>query len=378
MLLHVNRPSIKYNHSLLALSASILRHYRAKTGHKTLPLADRLLRTYYRNVVLLVFDGMGTAALEAHLPESAFLRRHMQASLSSVFPPTTTAATVTLESGLSPAEHGWLGWKLFFPEIGDNVNLFPNTLPQSEGAPAADFHVAKRYLPYTTLFEKIQTADPFVQIGHVSPFGLKKIENVSELCEAVSYFCGLPGRHYIYGYWPQPDMDMHTHGVYSPEAAAIIRDIDEQVEKLCKGLSDTLVMITADHGLTNVSWRFLPDYPDIMACLSQMPSIEARSMAFFAKPGMEKAFEAAFLSHFGDDFILLPSQEAYESGLFGPGTPHPRTKNFLGNYLALATGHTALEAASYTGQKLLRATHAGLTPEELLVPFCCYEAPFQI
>ena len=35
-------------------------------------------------------------------------------SITSVFPPTTTAATTSMLSGLNPNEHGWLGWDLYF------------------------------------------------------------------------------------------------------------------------------------------------------------------------------------------------------------------------------------------------------------------------
>ena len=85
----------EYDHSLLSLISSILTHYGVQTPHKTLPELDRLLVKPYKNIVVMLFDGMGTAILENHLPPDAFLRRHLNTTLSSVFPPTTTAATVS-------------------------------------------------------------------------------------------------------------------------------------------------------------------------------------------------------------------------------------------------------------------------------------------
>jgi len=105
---------VDYNNSLLALIASVQKHYGVPTSHKTLKTLDDLLEKNYKNVVVMLFDGLGTAVLKKHLPEEAFLRRHLKETISSVFPPTTVAATVTLGSGLSPIEHGWLGWSLYF------------------------------------------------------------------------------------------------------------------------------------------------------------------------------------------------------------------------------------------------------------------------
>ena len=129
--------------SLLGVTSSLLRYYGAETSHKTLPLLDGRLAACPRNVVLLLFDGMGDAVVRGHLPEDSFLRRHMAAVIGTVFPPTTAAAITTVDSGLSPAEHGWLGWSLRFGALGGKiVEVFTN---RSDGEPAADYSVAGRF-----------------------------------------------------------------------------------------------------------------------------------------------------------------------------------------------------------------------------------------
>lgn len=67
----------------------------------------------------------------------------MAAVIGTVFPPTTTAATATADSGLSPAEHGWLGRSLRFGALGGMlVEVFTN---RSDGEPAADYRVSERF-----------------------------------------------------------------------------------------------------------------------------------------------------------------------------------------------------------------------------------------
>jgi Uncharacterized proteins of the AP superfamily len=356
-----------YNRSLLSLSSSVLAHFGARAAHNTLSELDAELAKSYKNVVVMLFDGMGTAILERHLSSDAFLRRNLRTTISSVFPPTTTAATISIESGLSPAEHGWLGWSLYFNEVGANVSVFPNTISGSEGAAAADFHVARRFLPYASIIDKINAAGQ-ARAYSVSPFSEYRSGSVREICDTVAQICSQTGKKYIYTYWHQPDYDMHDLGTSHPRITENIIQINAEVERLCKQLDDTLVIVTADHGLVDVEWRFLPEYPDITECLSRMPWIESRALAFAVKPGLECEFVQAFNYVFGDCYMLLSHKKVSESGLFGFGEPHPRFDGFLGDFIAVATSNIAIEVRERTDD-VFRAAHAGLTADEMDVPF---------
>ena len=68
-----------------------------------------------------------------------------------------------MESGLTPVEHGWLGWSLCFSEIQKIVNAFTNQ-DQYERIQAEDYHVASRYIPYTNVYEKINRAGDWTWI----------------------------------------------------------------------------------------------------------------------------------------------------------------------------------------------------------------------
>lgn len=66
-----------------------------------------------KHVIFCLCDGMGVSTLEAHLPKSAFLRRHNHPDrLVAVFPSTTPAALTTLATGAWPGQHGAPGWDL--------------------------------------------------------------------------------------------------------------------------------------------------------------------------------------------------------------------------------------------------------------------------
>ena len=103
-----------YDHSILGIPNSLLNYYGAKAHHTSLPILDKLLKQNYKNVILIILDGMGMDMLQHNLSPLSFLRCHIKTKISSVFPSTTTVATTTYYSGLTPIEHGWLGWVPYF------------------------------------------------------------------------------------------------------------------------------------------------------------------------------------------------------------------------------------------------------------------------
>ena len=96
-----------YKNSNCNLSNSILKNFGIKPLNDTLSLIDPYLEKDYKNVVLLLLDGMGKTIVENHLKEEGAFRTHLAGIYKSVFLPTTVAATTSIRSGLMPIEHSW-------------------------------------------------------------------------------------------------------------------------------------------------------------------------------------------------------------------------------------------------------------------------------
>lgn len=363
-----------YSKSLLSLISSVLKNYGVSTEHATLPEFDRLLKKDYKNVVIMLFDGMGDAILNKHADSCEFLRQNERDIISSVFPPTTTAATTTMVSGLSPIEHGWLGWALRFKDINKNVCLFPNTEAMTN-LPAAEYNVAEKYLGYQSVFERIrQATDGKVRAEFISAFSDNKAETLEEIIEKTKELCDAPGRKYIYTYYKQPDFDMHAFGTEHEKVEGHIRAINAEVKRLSESVEDTLIIVTADHGLIDVDWDFLPEYPDIWDCLESIPVIEMRGMTLFVKEGKEEQFVSAFNKHFADDYELMTTEQALSLGIFGDGEKHPLMDDLLGQFIAVAKGKRSIAVSERT-DRVFKAAHAGTTDDEYKVPFIVIEKP---
>lgn len=361
-----DRPALwpQYGNCIANLPNSILRAFGVEPAGDTLPLLDPYLENEYKNVVVLLLDGMGVNILEANTDPDGFFRSHLAGTYYSTFPPTTVAALTSLYSGLMPCEHAWLGWDCYYPQIDKNVTVFRN-LEQDTENPAAPYPVAETYTGYESVFERFAAAGK--QAFQASPYADPYPSTLEQVLERVKSLCGKPGRKYVCAYWVEPDTVMHRTGCFSRSSRRELKKIEKQVKTLCADLTDTLFLVTADHGHLNAKGIPLTAYPELTDCLVRPQSIEARAVNFFVKSDRRAFFAEAFKNRFGDSFLLLSKEEVLERKLFGTGKEHPCFRGMLGDYLAVATGTDALFPTEESAGRFI-GMHAGLTPEEMRIP----------
>lgn len=352
-----------YGNCIANLACSVMKRFGVEPPNPTLPLADALLsERRYRNIVVMLLDGMGNNIIEANLEPDGFFRRHLAGTYSSVFPPTTVAATTAMDSGLFPVQSAWLGWTGYFPDVDKNVVYYLNcdfdTDEQIEGE-----SIAWRYVPYRSIHDRIRAAG--CASRYLAPFAEPRPESFGALCREVERLCGEDGEKYVHAYWDQPDTTMHRNGCFGEPAVSTLRELEKAVGELAAELSDTLLLITADHGHINSPKAVVTDYPDITECLVRMPSIEPRCLNLFVREGMDEQLKTAFKEHFDGKFLLMSKAEVKERELFGKGSPHPRFDEMLGDYIAVAVDDVSIYNRSC---KNFVGAHAGLTRDEMIIP----------
>lgn len=368
-----------YTNSIVNFSCSILKHFGVPVRHNTLPAADAVLEGNYKHVVVLLLDGLGVNILEKHLSPDAFLRRHFLTGYSSVFPPTTTASTTSMLSGLTPIEHGWLGWDVYFEQIDKIVTCFFNTL-QGTTTPAADFDVARTFLPYDSIHTLINNArEPgdgsVVPVADlVFPFGPKPFPGIDDWFAEIKRQTTLDTRTFTYAYWENPDHDMHMYGTEDPTVHNAILDLNARIEKLCSELTDAVVFVTADHGHTDETRVNLEeDYPEIWKMLVRPPSLEHRGISFYVKDEYKTLFASEFERLFGSDYVLFTREEALEKELFGPGEPNANLTG-IGDYIAAAVGEKTLYPSRTLCKRTFKSQHAGMTEAEMKIPLIVWKS----
>ena len=92
-----------YQNSILNLINSILHYYHVETKYNGIDILDQKLEKKYKNIVLIILDGMGENILNTISP-NGFFKKHQERKITSVYPSTTTAAMTTYYSGKPPIE----------------------------------------------------------------------------------------------------------------------------------------------------------------------------------------------------------------------------------------------------------------------------------
>ena len=111
----------------------------------------------------------------------------------------------------------------------------------------------------------------------------------------------------------------------------------------------------------------LRNHPSLVRRLHILPTGENRLMYLYLRPGQGEAVREYIERTWPNQFVFLDPAFAVSAGLLGPGKPHPRLHDRLGDLLVLARGNAYMWWANKDDH--LYGRHGGLSPDEMLVPF---------
>ncbi|MDZ7262250.1 MAG: alkaline phosphatase family protein [candidate division KSB1 bacterium] len=391
-------------YSLLNLVASIVSLF-SKEVHSYCPFPAEVFpekMTAVNKVVLLVIDSLGYHQLLFLLKEdrnlifNQLIEKGIFFPITSIFPSTTSSALTSLQTALSPIEHGILGYKIYLQRFGlvanlisfrsageENIDLIKCGLEpvQFLGVPTIHQKLAQKGIPSYCFIKKAYQESGLSQMLHTGSTPSIHVSS-SDLFVSLRHLLeqNRDRKMLVYTYWDITDEMAHTYGPNSEEFAAEVRNFTyslerEFLDKLDRGIAEqTLLILTADHGQTEVSEETsvpLTQHPQLMDNLLLPPTGQHRAVYLYTKQGRTEQVRKYLTETFGDAFLILDSERALQEGLFGTnGQPKAETLSRIGDLIVIGTQtHTLFYPYKRSKPKFTsKGHHGGLSEDEMLVP----------
>jgi hypothetical protein len=317
-------------------------------------------------VVLLVLDGLGWHAVEEHAARMPTLSAMQGGPITTVVPSTTAAALTSISTGLAPAQHGIVGYRM---RAGREVlNVLRWTV---EHGRAPDPFDIQRHTSFLGRPVPVVTRTEFRTSGftraHLRGAEFIGWHTTAALIEQ-TVRCVAAGERLVYAYYPGVDTVAHEFGLHDATYRRELGDADRLVDDLRAALpAHAALLVTSDHGQVHfepASWLVLSDVEarcEAMAGDGRFRYLYARNPAA-ARELLDVARDAV-----GDRAWVWSRAEVLEQGLLGEGATGT-IPGRLGDVVLAARDAVAFVDPALPNEKQLRSGHGSLTADEMLVP----------
>lgn len=324
-----------------------------------------------RKLCFILVDGLGAYQLRERSGHAPNLRRSgLDTDISSVIPSTTAAAITAVGTGQLPGRTSMAGYSMRSPNSGQLFSLIGWQEPGLEPA---------QWQLEPTIFERL--GDQAERLALIQPRkfvgsgltsaalrGARTI--VAETLEQRVDAAVRALRNDVdacYLYWGDIDAAGHTYGWNSDAWISQLEAFDSEFGRLVRSLGrDTLVVLTADHGMIDVAERIDVAEHANLASGVDLVAGEPRAVQLYTSEPHDVA--RRWREHFADRVWLYTTDELIEQGMFGPVTEH--TRELLGDVFVFSAGRQAIvdsrvQSAHAIG---LIGVHGSLTNQEMRVP----------
>lgn len=325
-------------------------------------------------IVLVVLDGLGSDQLRVRPDITPVMTAMSGTVITSVAPSTTATALTSITTGLTPGEHGIVGYRMMID--GDVLNSLRwgsaalgdcrRTLPPDSLQPYEPFLGERVDYVSKAEFARTGFTGAHLRGAHLHGYRTTAVM-VSEVGRVVR-----EGAPFVYAYYDGVDKVAHEYGLdarYDAEVGFVDRLVGDIIAAVPSG---TQVFVTADHGQVDCGDDLRPLAPDVLD-LAEALSGEARFRWVHARRGAEKQLlEAAVEAHSGQAWVRS-LEEMVDEGWLGPAV-RSEVKDRYGSVALLPFEPFGFDDPDDSGPFSLIGRHGSLTSAEMLVPLLVAEA----
>jgi predicted AlkP superfamily pyrophosphatase or phosphodiesterase len=315
-----------------------------------------------------VLDGVGWEQLQDRLHLTPTLAAMSGGPITTVAPSTTATALTSITTGLTPGEHGVIGYRMVIDhEVLNCLRWGTPTQPDARRAIPPD--AIQPFPPFLGQAPALVSKAEFLRSGftqaHLRGGRLTGYRMPSTMVVETGRLLR-EGERFVYAYYDGVDKVAHEYGLSEPYEAEL-RAADRLVADILDAVpSGTAVLVTADHGHVDCGDRLVPVHAEVLAHADSL-SGEARFRWLHARPGQADALLGAAQEWHGQHAWVRSVEQMVDERWFGP-TVRPEVLDRLGDVALCPTEDVAFEDPDDTGPFELIGRHGSVTAAEMLVP----------
>lgn len=318
-------------------------------------------------VVLLVIDGLGWEQLQTRLHLAPTLAAMEGSPITTVAPSTTATALTSIASGLTPAEHGLIGYRIDMGgEILNVLRWHGDRGDLRRSHPPRDLQPFVPFLGESPpVISRAELESSGFTEAHLRGTRMVGWRSASAISIEVSRQLAA-GERFVYAYYDGIDKTAHERGFgdyYDAELVAVDRIVNDVLDRMP---SDSSLVITADHGQVHVGDNIVKPAPALLQ-LVRIQSGEGRFRWFHARPGAQAELLAAAREAHSEQAWVVSREQTIDEGWFGPAMSAPVASR-LGDVALVAREPVTFFDPADSGPYDLVCRHGSLTSAEMLVP----------
>jgi predicted AlkP superfamily pyrophosphatase or phosphodiesterase len=320
-----------------------------------------------RAVVVLVLDGLGWEQLQARTAQAPTLAAMLGAPITTVAPSTTASALTSITTGLTPGEHGIVGYRMEMH--GQVINTLRWWTERGDARRTVDPARVQPFAPFlgidVPVVSKADLEHTAFTEAHLRGSRLRGWRAPSSIAPQIAELIDA-GERLVYAYYDGVDKIAHERG-FGSYYDAELRFADALVAEVLAQLSDDVaLLITADHGQVDVGDRIV--HPsDEVAQLARQSSGEGRFRWLHARPGASADLAAAAADAHGDLAWVVTREQVIDEHWLGRVVSPPVAAR-LGDVALVAHAPVSFHDPADSGPYPLVCRHGSLTSAEMLVP----------
>lgn len=324
-----------------------------------------------RHVVLVLIDGMGAQAMQEHMELVPTLAAGELQLWQADVPTTTPVGLGAIGMGMAAGQHGLVGASFYLPETGNMLAplRWPRDVPVAMVQPEPSVF---RNLEQHGIRVASIGPTPYAHSGlTMAVFGsgdYRGVRHVPEYGAALTAVQDDAAASFTYVYWPELDRVGHRHGVRSPQWRGALATVNDLVAAIRDAAApDSLIVVTADHGMVDVPQRSRIALEEVQALRGKLRHVggEPRFRHLYVDSDAAELVERC-RAEIGHAFDVFTREDAIARQIFGE--VDPLLADRIGDLVCVANGEwmsTSVvdrRVSSFIGQ------HGAMSPAELLIP----------